>query len=107
MWWQAVSALGTLVFAIPAVVIGVLAFRRSSHAEDVERRVRDIEVEAASRVRAAEVGLEYMKTSLTALQDQNLRQQGEIGELRGQLTDCRDERRVQDARIAELEGRIP
>src|SRR5512138_3388749 len=100
MWWTVAPAYLALVVTLPAAGIGVLAFRRTARSEDVEARVREIEIESASRVQAAEVGLEYMKTSLAALQDQNMRQQGEIGELRGQLTDCRAERQMLAAEIA-------
>lgn len=96
MWWQALSALGSLAIAVPAVVIGVLAFRRTSHAEDV-----------GERAAAAEVGLKYLERSLAAQQDTITRQEGEIGELRGQLKECRDERQQLSTRIAELEERMP
>jgi hypothetical protein len=35
------------------------------------------------------------------------RQEGEIGELRGRLRECREERQAMAVRIAELEERMP
>ena len=107
MWWQIVSAVGSIALAVPAATIGVLAFRRSSHADDVEERVRAIEADASSRVSAAEVGLKYLERSLAAQQVTITRQEGEIGELRGQLKDCRGEREALADQMAELRGRLP
>jgi chromosome segregation ATPase len=102
MWWQATAALGSLVIALPAVIIGVLAFRRTARSEEVEDRVQAIEAEARRRVDAAQVGLQYMERALAVQQAEITRQQGEIGELRGQLTACNGERDEMRAEIAEL-----
>ena len=107
MWWQIISAVGSVALAVPAATIGVLAFRRSSHADDVEERVRAIEADASSRVSAAEVGLKYLERSLAAQQETITRQSGEIGELRGLLRDCRHEREGLAGQIADLRGRMP
>jgi chromosome segregation ATPase len=107
VWWQVVSAIGSLALAVPAATIGVLAFRRTAHADEIEDRVRAIEAEAEHRVAAAEVGLKYLERSLAAQQETITRQSGEIGELRGQLKDCRTEREDLAHQIAELRGRMP
>lgn len=102
MWWQAVSALGSLVVALLGGAVGVVAFRRTSHAEDVEARVAAVEADAKARTDAAEVGLKYLERSLAAQQATITRQEGEIGELRGQLASCREERQAMAAEIADL-----
>jgi chromosome segregation ATPase len=107
VWWQVVSALGSLVVAGLAAVVGAAAFRRTSHAEDVEARVAAVEAEARARTDAAEVGLKYLERSLAAQRDEITRQEGEIGELRGQLTHCREERQAMAAEIAELKRSLP
>jgi hypothetical protein len=93
--WQAVAAVGALVLAVPGAAIGVAGFVRSSRAED-----------AKSRADAAGVGLEYLERALSALQETNLRQQGEIGALRGELKNCREEREALAEQIAELRRAI-
>lgn len=60
-----------------------------------------------TRADAAGVGLEYLERALAAQQETITRQEGEIGELRGQLKDCRTERHAMAAEIAELRGRLP
>lgn len=107
MWWQITAALGSLALAVPASVLGVLAFRRSSHQDDVEARIAAVESEAKARTDAAEVGLKYLERSLEAQQTTITQQAGEIGELRGQLKDCRGEREAMSAQIQELQGRMP
>lgn len=93
--WQAVAAVAALVTAIAGGGVGIAGFVRSSRAED-----------AKTRADAAGVGLEYLERALAALQETNLRQQGELGELRGQLKECRTEREAMAAEIADLRERF-
>lgn len=106
MWWQVAAALGALLLAIPGTVIGVIAFQRTARSDEAKRRAEEIDREVNRRVDAQQIGLGYMERALKSLQDQNLRQQGEIGELRGQLKDCRDEREALRDRLDELEGKL-
>lgn len=105
--WQALVAIGTLVLTIPGVVIGTVAFQRSSRTEEAKEKADAVEREVTRRVDAQKVGLEYMERAMAALQQTNLRQQGEIGELRGLLVDCRTEREAMQRQIDELRGGKP
>lgn len=93
--WQAVAAIGALLLSIPATVIGVIGFYRSARAED-----------AKGRADAAEVGLQYLREGLAAQQATITRQQGEIGELRGQLKVCHEERHVMAGEIEKLRDEV-
>jgi hypothetical protein len=89
MWWQAGASIAAIITAVMGAGVGLAGYIRS----------------AASS--AAATGLEYMERALQAQQDQIMRQQGEIGELRGQLQDCRAEREVLSQQIAALQERMP
>jgi hypothetical protein len=93
--WQVVSSIGALALAVPAVFIGVAGYVRASRAEA-----------AKSRADAAQVGLGYLERALAAQQDTIVRQQGEIGELRGQLADCKQREDATQAQLAQLRDRL-
>jgi predicted RNase H-like nuclease (RuvC/YqgF family) len=95
VWWQAVASIAGLASALTAFGLGVAAFVRSGRAED-----------ARERADAAGVGLKYLERSLAAQQDTITRQEGEIGELRGRLRECREERQAMAVKIRELEERM-
>ena len=94
--WQAVASIAAMCTAIVGGGLGIAGWFRSARADD-----------AKGRADAAGVGLEYLRESLRAQQDQIVRQEGEIGELRGQLRECRDERHQLAVRVAELEEKMP
>ena len=50
-------------------------------------------------------GVELLRSTISDQQTQISALTNTVGQLQGQLTDCRDERKVQDARIKELERR--
>jgi septal ring factor EnvC (AmiA/AmiB activator) len=107
--WQAVASLAGLCSALTAFGLGLAAFVRSGRAEDARERAD----QASSSAAASQVGLDYLRGALEAQQRTIVHQEGEIGELRGQLRECRAERHnlaativQQEARIAELEGRL-
>jgi hypothetical protein len=88
VWWQVALPLGSLVIALPASVTAYLAFRRSSSAE------------------ASRVGLEYLRESLRFQQETIVRQEHEIGVVRGELNGCREERQIIAREIADLRKAI-
>lgn len=104
--WQAVAAVAALVTALAGGTVGIAGFVRSSRTEEARQRADDVEREVNRRVDAQQVGLDYMQKAMAALQETNLRQQGEIGELRGQLKTCHDEREVMKAEISALRERL-
>jgi len=93
---QAIVSIASLILAIPAAVVAYAAFRRSARAADVK-----------SSADASAVGLEYLRQSLQTQQELIVRQEGEIGELRGQLKSCKEERETMASQIAELQERLP
>jgi hypothetical protein len=100
--WQAVASFAALITALAAAGVGVAGFVRSARAEDAKRGAD-----------AADVGLRYLERSLAAQQETITRQEGEIGALRGQLAQCREESHVlaaqlvgQATQIAELQERM-
>jgi hypothetical protein len=93
--WQAAASIAALVTAVAGAGVGVAGFVRSARAED-----------AKGRADAAGVGLEYLERALATQQAEIIRQEGEIGELRGQLKECREERAGLAVRLAELEGKV-
>jgi hypothetical protein len=83
--WQAVASIASLVTALCGGGAGIVAF-----------------------VRSAQKGrIDYLHLTLQAQQDHLTRQEGEIGELRGQLKTCHDERQEMARQIAELQRRTP
>jgi predicted RNase H-like nuclease (RuvC/YqgF family) len=101
--WQAVASLAGLASALTAFGLGLAAFVRSGRAEDARERADA----ASSSAAASQVGLEYLRESLRAQQETITRQEGEIGELRGRLRECREERQAMAVQIAELQERMP
>ena len=100
--WQALASIASLIGALAAGGVGVAAFVRSARAGD-----------AKERADATGVGLDYLEKALAAQQVTITRQSGEIGEVRGQLVDCRNERQTmadqlttQADQIADLRRRI-
>lgn len=89
--WQTIVAAAAVLVAIPGAGIGYAAFRRTAHVADV-----------ASTTAAQQVGLEYLTKSLEQQQSMIVHQEGLIGELRGALTSCKDERQILAEQIAEL-----
>ena len=106
MWWQIAAALGSLLIGGTGATVGALAFRRTSHQEDVEARIAAVEAEAKARTEAAEVGLKYLERSLEAQQKTITRQEGELGIMQGRLDSCQHERQLQDVRIADQAEQI-
>lgn len=104
--WQAVAAVAALVTALAGGTVGLVGLVKSSRSDEARQRGAEVEREVSRRIDAQQVGLEYMERAMAALQQTNLRQQGEIGELRGQLTTCHDEREVMKAEIGELRERL-
>jgi chromosome segregation ATPase len=94
--WQAVASVAALITAVAGGGVGIAGFVRSSRAAD-----------AKSRSDAAGVGLQYLEKALAAQQVEITRQEGEIGELRGHLESCREERQALAVEIAELRDRMP
>jgi len=95
MWWQAGTSIAALLTAVGGVVLGAAAWWRGARADDA-RRSAD----------AAGVGLDYLREALAAQQKTLTHQEGEIGMLKGQLKECRDERHAMADQIAELRGRM-
>jgi hypothetical protein len=93
--WQVVASFGALALAVPGVLLGVAGFVRASRATDSKERAD-----------AAQVGLGYLERALKAQQDTIVRQQGEIGELRGQLVACRQREEATQAQLAELREQL-
>lgn len=93
--WQTIVAVGGLVVTIPTAAVAYAGFRRTAHVADV-----------ATATAAQQVGLDYLKESLAIQQATILRQEGEIGALRGELKGCREERQVMAAEIADLRKAI-
>lgn len=104
--WQAVTAVTALITALAGGTVGIAGFVRSSRTEEARERAETVEREVTRRVDAQQVGLDYMNQALHAQQETITRQQGEIGELRGQLAACREERQVQAEEIARLRERL-
>jgi len=95
MWWQAGTSIAALLTAVGGVGLGAAGFWRAGRADEA-RRSAD----------AAGVGLEYLREALSAQQVTLTHQEGEIGALRGQLRECRDERRAMADQIIELQRRM-
>ncbi len=95
MWWQIAAALGSLLVTVVAAGVSFAAFRRSARAED-----------ARTSAEASKVGLDYLRESLKAQGETIVRQEGELGELRGELRSCRDERSALADRLTEIEGKL-
>jgi len=93
--WQAVTSVAALLTAVGGVVFAALAWSRGARSEDARRRAD-----------AAGVGLDYLREALAAQQETLVRQEGEIGALRGQLRECRDERHAMADQITELQRRM-
>lgn len=93
--WETVIAIGGLAVAVPTSVVAALSFRRTARVADVK-----------SITEAQQVGLDYLRESLKTQQETIVRQEGEIGELRGELKHCRTEREALAADLAELKGRF-
>lgn len=93
--WQTVVALASPLVAVPTSVVAVLAFRRTARVADV-----------ASITEAQQVGLEYLRESLKLQQQTIVDQQGQIGELRGELRSCKHEREALAADLADLRSRF-
>jgi hypothetical protein len=86
--WQTVLALAGPLVAVPTSIVAVLAFRRTARVADV-----------GAATAAQQVGLDYLKESLKAQQETITRQEGQIGELRGELRHCHTERETQTVQI--------
>jgi hypothetical protein len=93
--WQAVASIAALVTAVVGAGIGIAGFVRS----------------AASS--AAATGLAYMERALATQQSEITRQEGQIGqqlglitELRARLAECDQERQNMAERLANIEGRM-
>jgi len=95
VWWQAGTSIAALLTAVGGVGLGAAGFWRAGRADDA-RRSAD----------AAGVGLDYLREALAAQQATLTHQEGEIGVLRGQLKECRDERHAMAGQIAELRERM-
>ncbi|HMG43934.1 MAG TPA: hypothetical protein VK611_21555 [Acidimicrobiales bacterium] len=93
--WQAAASVAALLTAIAGGSVGIAGFVRSARAEDA-RRSAD----------ATGVGLNYLEKALAALQTTITRQEGDLGELRGQLRGCTEERQAMSAEIADLRRAI-
>jgi hypothetical protein len=93
--WQAIPSILAAVIAVPGAFLAWAAFRRSARVED-----------AKSSADASAVGLQFMKEALDRQEATILRQEGLIGELRGELNTCERDRDRQNDRIAELETKI-
>ncbi len=93
--WQTFVAVGSLLIAVPSAFVAAATFRRTAHVADVQ-----------TVTAAQQVGLDYMRESLKVQQETIVRQQGEIGELRGELRSCRTERETLAADLAELRTRF-
>lgn len=104
--WQAVAAVAALVTALAGGTVGIAGFIRSSRTEEARQHADAVEREVGRRIDAQQVGLEYMQKALAALQETNTRQEGLIGELRGLLVTCGEERQELAAQIAELRKAI-
>jgi predicted RNase H-like nuclease (RuvC/YqgF family) len=94
--WQAITAVAALITAVGGASLGAVGLVRSGR-----------ESGAKERAEAASVGLEYLERALATQQDTIVRQQGEIGELRGKLEHCESERHGLADQVAELRGRMP
>ena len=93
--WQTIIAFSGLAVATPTSVVAALSFRRTARVADVK-----------SITEAQQVGLDYLRESLKTQQETIVRQEGEIGTLRGELKSCREERQAMAADIAELRTRF-
>lgn len=93
--WQTLVAAAAVLVGVPTSAVAVAAFRRTAHVADV-----------AATTAAQQVGLDYMEKALATQQETIVRQQGEIGELRGELRSCRTERETLAADLAELRSRF-
>lgn len=93
--WPTLIAIGSLILAVPTAAVTAATFRRTAHVADVQ-----------TTTAAQQVGLDYMRESLKVQQETIVRQQGEIGELRGELRSCRTERETLAADLAELRTRF-
>jgi septal ring factor EnvC (AmiA/AmiB activator) len=93
--WQTFIAVGGLLVATPTAVVAAATFRRTA-------RVADVQTATA----AQQVGLDYLRESLATQQATIIRQEGEIGALRGELKGCREERQAMAAEIADLRKAI-
>lgn len=102
MVWQTLVAAAAVIVAVPTAAVAVAAFRRTARVADVQ-----------SVTEAQQVGLEYLRESLKIQQQTIVEQQGQIGQLRGELKGCREERQTmagqiehQAAQIADLQTRL-
>jgi hypothetical protein len=104
--WQTVLALAGPLVGVPTSVVAVLAFKRTARVAD-----------AKASAEAIGIGLDYVRTgiaeqrqameqALAHQQDVIREQQGMIGELRGELKGCREERRAMADEITELKRAI-
>ena len=93
--WQTIVAFGGLVVAVPTSVVAALSFRRTARVADV-----------ATTTAAQQVGLSYLKESLAAQQVTIVHQEGLLGELRGELKSCRDERVALAGQIQDLRRKM-
>lgn len=96
MLWQAVTSIAALVTGATGAALALAGWYRSAKAED-----------AKSSADASKVGLEYLERALSQQQDTITHQQGQIGELAGQLKECRDERLELARQIEELKQAMP
>lgn len=93
--WIAVTAIASLITALVGAGLGIAAWVQRSR-----------EAGAKSTADAAQVGLSYMKDSLSTQHSIILTLKGEIGELRGLLKECHDERKALASQMEEQAHQI-
>lgn len=86
--WQQVGILISLLSAAGGLGLGIAGFVRSGRAEDAQLRTG-----------STEVGLQHLRLALDSQQQEITRQEGVIGQLRGQLEECLRQREHQEQQI--------
>lgn len=93
--WIAITAIASLLTALGGVGLGIMSWVQRSR-----------EAGAKSSADAAQIGLSYMKDSLLTQQSVILQLKGEVGELRGLLKECHDERKLMQGKIEDQDVQI-
>jgi len=88
--WQIIGVVISLVTAVGGLGLGIAGFVRSGRAEDAQLRTG-----------STEVGLKHLQLALDRTEADIKRQEGLIGELRGQLDECMRQRDRQELQLTE------